>query len=40
MRAITATWLSTNERIGGGVLREKGLEEEHEYNHGYLADYQ
>ncbi len=40
MSSIMATWLRTNERVEGGVLREKGLEEENEYNHGYLAEYQ
>ncbi len=40
MNTIMATWLSTNERVEDGVLRQKGLEEENEYNHGYLAEYQ
>ncbi len=35
-----AIWLSTNERIEDGVLRQEGLEEEDEYNHGHLAGYQ
>ncbi len=40
MSTIMATWLSTNERVEDGVRRQKGLEEEDEYNHGYLAEYQ
>ncbi len=40
MSTIMATWMTTNERIEVGVLRQKGLEEEDEYNHGYLAEYQ
>ncbi len=40
MTTIMATWLSTNERVEYGVLIQKGLEEECEYNRGYLADYQ
>ncbi len=35
-----STWLTTNERAEDEVLRQKGLEEEEEYNHGYLAEYQ
>ncbi len=38
MSTIVATWLTTSERIEDGVLRQIGLEEEEEYNHGYLAD--
>ncbi len=34
------TCLSTIERVEDGVLRQKGLEEEDEYNHGYLAECQ
>jgi hypothetical protein len=40
MSTIMATWLSTNERVEDGILRQKGLKEEHEYNHGYLAECQ
>ncbi len=40
MNTIMATWLTTSERIEDGVLRQKGLEEENDYNHGYLAEYQ
>ncbi len=40
MSSIMATWLSTNERVEDGVLKEKCLEEEHEFNHGYLAENQ
>ncbi len=39
MSTIMATWLSTNERVEDGVLRQKGLEEVHDYNHGNMADY-
>jgi hypothetical protein len=28
MSTIMATWLTTNERVEDGVLRQKGLEEE------------
>ncbi len=35
-----ATWLSTNERVEDEALRQKGLDGEEEYNHGYLAEYQ
>ncbi len=35
MCTIIATWLSTNETIEDGVLRQKGLDEECDYNHGY-----
>jgi hypothetical protein len=40
MSTVMATWLTTSERIEDGVLRREGLEEEHEYNNGYLAEYQ
>ncbi len=38
MSTIMATWLTTNKRIEDGVLMQRGLEEEHEYNHGYLDE--
>ncbi len=40
MSTIMATCLSTNERVEDGALRQKDLEEEDDYNHGYLAEYQ
>ncbi len=35
-----ATWLTTNERVEDGDLRQKDLEKEDEYNPGYLTNYQ
>ncbi len=40
MGTSMATWLTTNEKVKDGVLRQKGMEEEDKYNLGYLAVYQ